>query len=94
MTNCPNCGAPIVASRCEYCGTVFRAPEPIESRIRQTSDEITFDLYSAYKNAGDNASVNVIMGCLKSGILTPNEAKTMMTNSILTKHVTDILKRR
>lgn len=23
MTNCPNCGAPIVAAKCEYCGTVF-----------------------------------------------------------------------
>lgn len=21
MTNCPNCGAPAVGSRCEYCGT-------------------------------------------------------------------------
>lgn len=21
--NCPNCGAPITGSRCEYCGTVF-----------------------------------------------------------------------
>lgn len=24
MANCPNCGAPIVADQCEYCGTVFR----------------------------------------------------------------------
>lgn len=23
MTNCPNCGAPIVANQCEYCETVF-----------------------------------------------------------------------
>ena len=22
-TNCPNCGAPIAKSQCEYCGTVF-----------------------------------------------------------------------
>lgn len=22
-TNCPNCGAPITKSQCEYCGTVF-----------------------------------------------------------------------
>lgn len=21
--NCPNCGAPITAEKCEYCGTVF-----------------------------------------------------------------------
>lgn len=24
MINCPNCGAPVVADVCEYCGTVFR----------------------------------------------------------------------
>ena len=24
LTNCPNCGAPITSSKCEYCGTVFR----------------------------------------------------------------------
>ncbi len=23
ILNCPNCGAPIVGERCEYCGTVF-----------------------------------------------------------------------
>ena len=23
MTNCPNCGAPIQGTRCEYCGTPF-----------------------------------------------------------------------
>lgn len=22
--NCPNCGAPIVGDKCEYCGTVFK----------------------------------------------------------------------
>lgn len=23
MTNCPNCGAPIASSQCEYCGTIL-----------------------------------------------------------------------
>lgn len=23
ITNCPNCGAPIVGNECEYCGTIF-----------------------------------------------------------------------
>ena len=23
MTNCPNCGAPILSHKCEYCGTIF-----------------------------------------------------------------------
>mgnify|MGYP004657774481 CR=1 FL=1 len=25
MYNCPNCGAPITGTKCEYCGTVFNA---------------------------------------------------------------------
>jgi len=23
LLNCPNCGAPVTAEKCEYCGTVF-----------------------------------------------------------------------
>lgn len=23
VSNCPNCGAPIIGKRCDYCGTVF-----------------------------------------------------------------------
>jgi hypothetical protein len=23
ISNCPNCGAPIVGNKCEYCGTIF-----------------------------------------------------------------------
>lgn len=25
MSNCPNCGAPIISAKCEYCGTVHDA---------------------------------------------------------------------
>ena len=32
MTNCPNCGAPLVGGRCEYCGTL--SPEA-EERIQE-----------------------------------------------------------
>lgn len=31
MNNCPNCGAPIVAAQCEYCGTVF--PEYVSKKM-------------------------------------------------------------
>lgn len=24
ISNCPNCGAPIVGNKCEYCGTIFK----------------------------------------------------------------------
>lgn len=28
MTNCPNCGAPVIGSRCEYCETHFPGYRP------------------------------------------------------------------
>lgn len=33
MTNCPNCGAPIVAAKCEYCGTVFSNLPQFDKKI-------------------------------------------------------------
>ena len=38
MTNCPNCGAPIVAAQCEYCGTRFDHVV-IRSRTNRLEDE-------------------------------------------------------
>ncbi len=31
-TNCPNCGAPLSGSKCEYCGTVFEM-EPMRIEV-------------------------------------------------------------
>ena len=31
MTNCPNCGAPIVSYQCEYCGTVLNVCRKVEN---------------------------------------------------------------
>lgn len=41
MTNCPNCGAPIVSDQCEYCGTMFNVPKLCSHD----------DILSMYKNA-------------------------------------------
>ena len=30
ITNCPNCGAPVNGSICEYCGTKFTQEEAID----------------------------------------------------------------
>ena len=40
LTNCPNCGAPVRGSKCEYCGTVldwgeYKAAERELSEIRR-----------------------------------------------------------
>ena len=50
MTNCPNCGAPLVGGRCEYCGTLSNdAEEKIQEshrihkrRSERMSNQITF----------------------------------------------------
>ena len=38
-TNCPNCGAPIMKSQCEYCGTVFTDLAEQEEKIKQLREE-------------------------------------------------------
>lgn len=37
--NCPNCGAPLVGGRCEYCGTVSPEAEERIQAIRRHMDE-------------------------------------------------------
>lgn len=37
--NCPNCGAPLVGGRCEYCGTVSPEAEERIQDIRRQIDE-------------------------------------------------------
>ena len=69
MTNCPNCGAPIVKSICEYCGTQFKTAEPA----------INYDLYINYKEIGGNGMYDrVIRNGLESGIFTLNEARRLL----------------
>ena len=36
MNNCPNCGASITGSKCEYCGTVF---DNAQERYRLTQEQ-------------------------------------------------------
>lgn len=33
ISNCPNCGAPIVGNKCEYCGTIFNGQEDLYLRL-------------------------------------------------------------
>lgn len=49
MTNCPNCGAPIVAPVCEYCGTVHRGFRAMTPGIMDDGWDITkIDQYLSY----------------------------------------------
>lgn len=48
MTNCPNCGAPLVGGRCEYCGTLSPdAEEKIQELMGQMLE------ISLYKRVSD-----------------------------------------
>lgn len=40
MYNCPNCGAPITGSKCEYCGTVFS--EEHDDSIKELNEKLRF----------------------------------------------------
>lgn len=51
MTNCPNCGAPLVGGRCEYCGTLSPDAEEKIQELRRQMDEI-----SQYKMVSDAIS--------------------------------------
>lgn len=42
MSNCPNCGAPIVGPSCEYCGTVFYL-DHLKQLTRRRSDAETYN---------------------------------------------------
>ncbi len=51
MTNCPNCGAPLVGGRCEYCGTL---PPDAEKKIQELRRQM-YEI-SQYKMASDAIS--------------------------------------
>lgn len=42
MVNCPNCGAPLVGGRCEYCGTLSHDAEEKIQELRRQMDEIVW----------------------------------------------------
>lgn len=49
MINCPNCGAPIVAAKCEYCGTRFPGFEPVKPN----------DIYESYTGMVESGALTV-----------------------------------
>lgn len=40
MINCPNCGAPITGTECEYCGTLFGHRLTQSESLAMVLDEI------------------------------------------------------
>lgn len=40
MTNCPNCGAPIISNKCEYCGTVHKRVTSCHETLKCEVDKL------------------------------------------------------
>ena len=74
MKNCPNCGAPITSSTCEYCGTVF--PEMQDTIKAKTFLELENE-YLKRNMAIEKLYEQAIfaMRAYSSGIFTANEAR-------------------
>ena len=63
-SNCPNCGAPIVGNKCEYCGTIFNDMHEQENQYYRLDllhklDQLNIDKINLeYQLACDNLVVN------------------------------------
>lgn len=80
LLNCPNCGAPITAEKCAYCGSVFLdfaaiqvgAPSYVKFKVgnayicaRLMVDNLSMEQRSEYTTYTDN--VGVILGTKHTG---------------------------
>ena len=52
MTNCPNCGAPIVTDVCAYCGTVFGTYKECSHNVERLLDSGIITANEARKLCG------------------------------------------
>lgn len=78
MTNCPNCGAPIVGPKCEYCDTVFKKSGQPTIGL-ELGYEGARDLFLSYKNTGGNGMYfQAIADGVRDGIFTPNQARELI----------------
>lgn len=69
MSNCPNCGAPITSTQCEYCGTMFpdRSIDILMSENECLKSSMVLEqLY---------AEAIFAMRAYSSGVMTANEAR-------------------
>ena len=72
MINCPNCGAPLVGPKCEYCGTTV-APEIFTNDIfidllRQRQHELKCQLEISKLNACLSAQTASILSYTKESM--------------------------
>jgi len=76
MTNCPNCGAVITSSQCEYCGTIFELDERFSNEfIIQIGDKITQKKIKKLKERLDKTLLEDNLTLLNHSLITINELR-------------------
>ena len=72
MNNCPNCGAPIAGTKCEYCGTVFNKNVKEARTLLELENECIKNQMSIERLYEEAIFA---MRAYNSGIFTMNEAR-------------------
>lgn len=83
LLNCPNCGAPINGSKCEYCGTVFEKSDDIyETNILYADNLLIEELSAAIISASQTSQTNMILNSLNAGLFSQNDIRQSTQTSI------------
>lgn len=83
LLNCPNCGAPIKGSKCEYCGTVFEKPDDIyKTNIFYADDLIIKEISASIISASQASQTNMLLNSLNAGLLSHNDIRQSTQASI------------
>ncbi len=84
--NCPNCGAPVRGSDCEYCGTVFSIGNDVD--VVLDADAVASAVRRhVYEEDGNGRTVrrfNLVTGLYEW--VAENPAKGVSTPALPTKH--------
>lgn len=89
LLNCPNCGAPIKGSKCEYCGTMFSDdfgqknayfldPEFLDLEMRMLNSQ----LRASIVEASQASQTNIILNSLNTGLFSYNDARQSIQASL------------
>ena len=89
LLNCPNCGAPISGSKCEYCGTMFSDdfeqknayfldPEFLDLEMRMLNSQLKASIIEA----SQASQTNIILNSLNTGLFSYNDARQSIQASI------------
>ena len=80
LLNCPNCGAPISGSKCEYCGTIFS--ENRDDDLKDLNEKISLAMLNISQYSQTHDILNSIGPLHYNGILSCNDIRQSTQASI------------